>query len=345
MKQLIQILTVFILIVLLGACDSRNQTSMKRNVTGKAGELVVVIKPTAWDNAPGKLIRDVLAQPQLSLPQEEPIFDLINIPHDAFGQIFRTSRNLLVVKIGNEVEENDFRLKRDVHAFTQAIGYIDAKTVDDFEKIFNENSDRLASFFMKAERRRLVVNYSKYYERVVLAKTEEQFGITLNVPPGFVVDKVEDDFMWIRFETPGISQGIFIYSFPYEDENTFTADYMKIKRNIVLHKNVPGPTESSYMSTESELPVVFNVFKKDGNYASEMRGLWTVENNFMGGPFINLAMLDILNNRVVVLDGFVYAPGKDKRNYLRQVEAMVYSSEFVNQDEIDKVNKQLDFEN
>jgi hypothetical protein len=99
------------------------------------------------------------------------------------------------------------------------------------------------------------------------------------------------------------------------------------------------------MSTESELPVVFNVFKKDGNYASEMRGLWTVENNFMGGPFINLAMLDILNNRVVVLDGFVYAPGKDKRNYLRQVEAMIYSAEFVNQDEIDKVNKQLDFEN
>jgi hypothetical protein len=198
---------------------------------------------------------------------------------------------------------------------------------------------------MKAERRRLEINYANYHERAVSAETEEKFGITLNVPPGFVVDKVEDNFMWIRFETPEISQGIFIYTFPYEDENTFTADYMKIKRNIVLRKNVPGPTEGSYMSTESELPVVFNVFKKDGNYASEMRGLWTVENNFMGGPFINLAMLDILNNRVVVLDGYVYAPGKNKRNYLRQVEAMIYSAKFVNQDEIDKVNKQLDFEN
>ncbi len=345
MKRTIQLFSIMIIILLVGACDNRSQTSMKKNVTGKAGELVVVIKPTAWDNEPGKIIRDVLAQPQLSLPQDEPIFDLINIPHDAFGQIFRTSRNLLVVKIGNEVENNDLRLKRDVHAYTQAVAYIDAKTYADFEKIFKENSDQIASFFIKAERKRLELNYSNYHERAVSAKTEEKFGISLNVPPGFVVDKVEDDFMWIRFETPEISQGIFIYTFPYEDENTFTADYMKIKRNIVLRKNVPGPTEGSYMSTESELPVVFNVFKKDGNYASEMRGLWTVENNFMGGPFINLAMLDILNNRVVVLDGFVYAPGKDKRNYLRQVEAMIYSAEFVNQDEIDKVNKQLDFEN
>jgi hypothetical protein len=345
MKQKTLFFSILILILLLGGCNSRNQTSMKKNVTGKAGELVVVINPIAWDNEPGKLIRDVLAQPQLSLPQDEPIFDLINIPHDAFGQIFRTSRNLLIVKIGNEVAKNDIRLKRDVHAFTQAVAYIDAKTYADFGKILNENSDRIASFFMKAERRRLEINYANYHERAVSAETEEKFGITLNVPPGFVVDKVEDNFMWIRFETPEISQGIFIYTFPYEDENTFTADYMKIKRNIVLRKNVPGPTEGSYMSTESELPVVFNVFKKDGNYASEMRGLWTVENNFMGGPFINLAMLDILNNRVVVLDGYVYAPGKNKRNYLRQVEAMIYSAKFVNQDEIDKVNKQLDFEN
>ncbi len=345
MKRKIQFFSIMIMMMLLGACDSRNQTSMKKNVTGKAGELVVVIKPTAWDNAPGDLIRDVLAQPQLSLPQEEPIFDLINIPHDAFGQIFKTSRNLLIVKIGNNVEKNDLRLKRDVHAFTQAVAYIDAKSFNDFEKLFNDNSDKIASFFMKAERRRLVLNYSKYYERAVASETEEKFGITLNVPPGFVVDKVEDDFMWIRFETPEISQGIFIYTFPYEDDNTFTADYMKIRRNIVLRENVPGPTEGSYMSTESDLPVVYNTFRKDGNYASEMRGLWTVENNFMGGPFINLAMLDMLDNRVVVLDGYVYAPGKDKRNYLRQVEAMVYSAKFVNQDEIDKVNKQLDFEN
>ncbi|HKK81526.1 MAG TPA: DUF4837 family protein, partial [Prolixibacteraceae bacterium] len=191
MKPKINVLIILILIMIMGACDNRSQTSMKKNVTGKAGELVVVIKPTAWDNAPGKLVQDILGQPQLSLPQGEPIFDLINIPHDAFGQIFRTSRNLFIVKIGKDVEENDLRLKRDVHAYTQAIAYIDAKTYADFEKIFNDNSDRIVSFFMKAERRRLEMNYNNYHERAVSTKTEEHFGISLNVPPGFVVDKVE----------------------------------------------------------------------------------------------------------------------------------------------------------
>ncbi|MDA3880167.1 MAG: DUF4837 family protein [Prolixibacteraceae bacterium] len=343
MKRVRLVITMVAILAMLGACDSRNQTSMKKNVTGKAGELVVVIEPTAWDNAPGKMIRMIMAQEQLGLPQDEPIFNLINIPHAAFGDIFKTSRNIVVVKINKNIEKNEVLLKRDVHAHTQAVAYVNVTSFADFEKFFAEQSDRIVSFFLRAERQRLSLNYSNYNVKTVSAKTKEHFGVTINVPPGFVVDKVEDDFMWIRFETPEISQGIFIYSFPYELDSTFTADYMKAKRNIFLKKYVPGPTEGSYMTTESIVPVLFSIFQKDGNYASEMRGLWKVENDFMGGPFINVAMLDMLNNRVLVLDGFVYAPGKEKRNYLRQIEAMIYSASFINQDDIDKINKQFDF--
>jgi hypothetical protein len=96
------------------------------------------------------------------------------------------------------------------------------------------------------------------------------------------------------------------------------------------------------MIAENRVPNLFNITRKDGNYAAETRGLWRVENDFMGGPFVNLAILDLLQNRVVVLDGYVYAPGKDKRNFLRQVEAMMYSARFTNQADIDKVNKQME---
>ena len=38
--------------------------------------------------------------------------------------------------------------------------------------------------------------------------------------------------------------------------------------------------------------------------------------------------------------GFVYAPSKDKRNFLRQVEAMIYSLKQNNQADNDKLNQQ-----
>jgi hypothetical protein len=79
------------------------------------------------------------------------------------------------------------------------------------------------------------------------------------------------------------------------------------------------------MATERRVDQVYNVREHNGNYASEMRGLWRLLNDFMGGPYISLAQLDIENQRVVVAFGYVYAPSKDKRNLLRQVEAMIYT--------------------
>lgn len=342
MKRITILTTMILAMGLLFSCSNRNQVSMKRNVTGKLGELVVVIAPTSWEGQPGEKIREVLAQPQLGLPQGEPIFDVIKIPHEAFGDIFKTSRNLMLTNIGSDVETSEVIYKRDVHAHTQAVVYVNAKNSNEFVSLMNKHSDRIAGFFIQAERDRLQLNYSNYNEKAVSNKTKEVFGLTLNVPPGFKVAEQSDDFMWIKYETPDISQGILIYSFPYEDDSTFTPDYLIGKRNVVLKHNVPGPIEGSYMTTEREVPVLFNVFKRNGNYTAEMRGLWKVENDFMGGPFISLSMLDLLGNRVVTLDAYVYAPGKDKLPFIRQVEAMIYSAEFVNQDEINKINVQFE---
>ena len=72
-----------------------------------------------------------------------------------------------------------------------------------------------------------------------------------------------------------------------------------------------------------------------------MRGLWRLINDYMGGPYISLAELDAAGQRVVVAFGYVYAPSKNKRNLLRQVEAMVYSLKLNNQAENDKLKEQL----
>lgn len=79
------------------------------------------------------------------------------------------------------------------------------------------------------------------------------------------------------------------------------------------------------MSSEKE----FNPYSKEinfnGIYAIETRCLWKVEGDFMGGPFINYTYIDEKNNRVIMLDGYLYSPRKPKRDLLKQLEAILYT--------------------
>jgi hypothetical protein len=189
------------------------------------------------------------------------------------------------------------------------------------------------SYFLKAEQERLKMGYNKYYEKGVYNVLQKDFDITMKLPPGFVIAEQKKDFAWIKYETPEISQGIILYTFPYVSDSAFTENYLLKVRDSILKANVSGPTEGSYMATERRIEQVQNITKHNGNYASEMRGLWRVVNDFMGGPYISLAVLDEEKQRVVVAYGYVYAPSKDKRNFLRQVQAMIYSLEIDNEKE------------
>ncbi len=344
MKRIIYIgLWMVILAVSLGACN--DQTNMRKKITGKAGELVVVVPDPTWEGATGKSFREIMAQPQLGLPQDEPIFDLINVPPSAFKEIFRTSRNIVRIKISTTVDTSEVKFRKDIWAWPQAVVDINASSTEEFNQLLKKNSDRIVAFMLKAERDRLQMNYRNYHDKAAKNIIKDKFNIQLNVPPGFKVTKQEKDFVWVRYETPDISQGIMIHSFPYQSDSTFTQQFLLNKRDSILKANVAGPAKGSYMTTERQLPPVFNVFQFKKNYASEMRGLWRVEGDFMGGPYINLTVLDAANNRIVMLDGYVYAPRFDKRNLLRQVEAMMYSLELPNQQKNDKINSQVNMGN
>lgn len=62
-----------------------------------------------------------------------------------------------------------------------------------------------------------------------------------------------------------------------------------------------------------------------GDYAFEARGLWEMKNDAMGGPFVSQMRVDRANARVVVVEGFVYNPGKLKRDQIRRLNAALYT--------------------
>jgi hypothetical protein len=338
-RNLIHLFAIILALFFFQSCS--NEPVLHQNITGKANEVVVVISEESWNGIPGELLRNTMGQSHLALPQNEPVFDLIQVPHAGFKKIFRTTRNIIQTSISSTVETPGVTMKDDVWAYPQATVEIKAKNKEQFEELFNESSSKILTYFLTAEKKRLTSNYEKYYEKTVFNALNADFGITMKVPPGFVIARQKKDLIWYKYETPAISQGIVLYIFPYSSDSTFTLNYLIAKNDSVLEINIPGPTEGSYMTTEKSLDQIFNSFEHNKNYASEMRGLWRLENDFMGGPYISLAELDASNQRVVVAFGYVYAPSKDKRNLLQQVEAMIYSLKMNDQEKNNKINSQI----
>jgi hypothetical protein len=45
----------------------------------------------------------------------------------------------------------------------------------------------------------------------------------------------------------------------------------------------------------------------------------------MGGPYIGYALVDEKAGRLYYIEGFAYAPGKDKREIMRELDAILWT--------------------
>ena len=341
MKQKLIHPAVFIISLFVLQSCSNDSSVIHKNISGKVNELVIVISDESWNGKPGELLRSTLAQPYIALPQEEPIFDLVNVPPAAFTKIFKSTRNIIKTTILTTVTTPEVLMKDDVWAYPQATVEIKANSAAQFEEIFNENSNKILSYFLSAEKKRLTTSYEKIYDKAIYNALNNDFGVTMKVHPGFTITEKKENFIWYRYETPEISQGVIVFTFPYVSDSTFTVNYLVAFCDSVLKNNISSVIPGSYMNIEKRFDQNFNIFEHNKNYSSEMRGLWRLQNDFMGGPYISLAELDASKQRVVVAFGYVYAPSKNKRNLLQQVEAMIYSLKLNQQDKNDKINSQV----
>lgn len=332
MKRIFAI-TVGISLFLAGfnSCKQSTINSLLPGVSGSAYEVLIVIGDGFWDGTVGDSIKDVLRREQVALPQPEPIFSVSQIPHKALTDFTRQHRNLLITNISSEVEKPAILFKKDVWSAPQVVIKINAPDRQSFLKLLSKYKEKITQAFLEAEKKRLMSNYRKYQAEKISETLRKRHNVSLIVPKGYSLDMDTKDFVWLAYETKEISQGIFVYHYNYTDTNTFTPGYLIAKRDSFLKHNVHikraprSKLPKAYMTTEHNYKVESKAFEHNGEFAMEIRGLWRAENDFMGGPFISLSKVDEVRNRVVTVEGFVFAPKKNKRNLLRQVEAIVYS--------------------
>lgn len=321
------VLLVLFTVLSVQNCDRQ---TIKPMPSGAPGDLILVMDGKLWQSASGDTIRSILAEPVDALPQDEPRFDVIQIDFSGFGKTFKQQRNIIVIKVGSDQPEAKILVQKGLWAQTQILITLLAPNEGELINILNQNRDKIQALIVNAELKRLMDAYHSIKDKAVTDLLKEEYNILLTVPKGYVVSTSKKDFIWLSQEYRDIVQGILIYTYPYTDKETFTRYYLVSKRNDFCKRNVPGEIEGSYMTTEPLFPPLFSEYKLgNNNYTAELRGLWRMQDGLvMGGPFVSITQLDQKRNRIITVEGFVYAPGHKKRDLLQQLEAIIFTLDF-----------------
>ncbi len=202
---------------------------------------------------------------------------------------------------------------------------------EDFIRFFETKKEVVYGTLMDSEYARLIQTYQGFKDRDVINSVKKNFNLSMDIPSGFYIAKAYDDFAWIRKETKHNSQALLIYTYDFVDTLTFDKSRIISFRDALTEEYIPGPSVGSYMVVaEDYAPVITERIDFKGMFAVRTKGLWRLEGDFMGGPFINYTFVDEKRNKVITIDGYVYAPNKPKRDLLIQTDAIIQSLKLIN---------------
>ena len=329
MKRIIFWLAAMAAVLTVVSCKNQERKPLLPSISGKAGEVLIVINKEYWEDNVGTSLRGLLASDCPYLPQKEPLYTLINITPGAFTDIFQIHRNIFIVNIDSKATNPSVMFRSDIWASPQCVIGVNAPDSETACRLISENGEKILSTLEQAERDRVITNSIRYEEVTLRPAVARLTGGILHFPGGYTLKKQTDDFLWVSYDTQYTTQGFLIFKYPATGtEADFSRDTFMTRSNEYMKANVPGMFENTYMTISNAImPDVRYIKYKDREFA-QMRGLWEVYNDYMGGPFVSHAFYSQDGKEIIVLEAFVYAPKYDKRHYLRQVESILYSFEW-----------------
>ena len=306
---------------------------------GGFSDIIVVVDNIAWKQTL-KLTFDSLLAPEVSgLYSPEPEFDLINVSHSGFKGLLKEQRIIVLVEIGPENIKSGVSYKMNQFARGQLFIKIKAVTKTEISEVIHSN--RLAIFEKLNDHRMLGLRQDVLKNRNTKWSNNllENHQLNLIIPKEYHQLKSEKGLIYFAKKAKANCEngphlecayqtGILIHYFPYSDEKTFTPAYILNKRDSITKIHIFGPEKKgqlTYMEYEKSFPISFSNTKINNEFALGIKAWWNMVNATMGGPFISYTFLDKKNNRVIMVDAFVFAPNFRKRNFIKELDAIVQS--------------------
>lgn len=291
--------------------------------SGNPYEVMVVADDSVWSGYAGRAAKDVLTKSIPMLPQDEPMFHVSHITFNHWDRITHLFRNVLIIKLNEHYTQPKIKIERDTYSSPQLILTVEGPTTREISTFITEKTKFIINYFTAEEINREATHLEDEHNIKFDKEVEKMFGCHLYIPVSINKMKIGDNFIWASDDGLTTIQNICIYSYPYVSKKVFNHGVYIALRDSFMH-NIPGEHEGSVMSTNKEFCQVSDM-QIGNHYVQEARGLWEMTKEAMGGPFVSHSQVDTINNRVIVVEGFVYAPDKMKRTMIRRLEAALYT--------------------
>lgn len=319
----------------LTACKKEN---FFPTASGRPYEVLVVMDSTDWKSPHGRALFDVLDTDVPMLPQSERSFRISQTEVKDFDRVLNIFRNIIIVNIDpHQFTRTKMKFTRDKWAMEQIVLTINSPSEEEFRNFCVEHRQDIVDFLTRTEMNRLVKELKQKHSKVTFDLAKQIFDCEIFAPKELQSYKKGKEFVWTSNNTASGLENIVIYSYPYEGPHTFNKEYLCHKRDSVMQVNLPGEKPGMYMQTDTLCTVVRPIVVHN-NYAMEMRGLWIMRNDCMGGPYVSHHRVDTENNRVIVVEGFVYAPEKMKRGLIRRLEGSLYTLKLPEEQYVIEIN-------
>lgn len=325
MKTRLLTIIAAITLVLLSGCEKGRFLS---SINGAPYELLVVADKSMWNTASGKALFGLLEKDMPSMPQKEPYFSTSRCDHADFTSMLKPTRNILIVDINaKKYKHTDIAFSKNRWAKPQSVAKIVAPTQDSLLSLIETRGQEILDYFVQAELDREKDFLYKQSNAQLESMVYEMYNIQIKVPTEITQYKKDPavNALWLSSGANDTRTDLIIYSYPYTDKAQLSLDSLMAKRDTVCRRLIPGPIDGSYMGTETkyDFPMRRDI-NKNGKYCAQITGLWRVfGKSMMGGPYISHTSIDQLHQQIVTVEGFVYAPQKNKRNLIRKMEAVL----------------------
>lgn len=297
-------------------------------------------------NSLSALVRSVMEANMPALPQMEPYFTTSIVPHAAFDDLLKPTRNILIIDINPErYTTAKAKIRNDYWSTPQAVYTVQTPDADAFIAWWKTNGENVRKWFVDREIERQGRFLRGYTNLEARAKLQQRFYSDMYIPEDYmllmdtavVLDGRKVNFLWCCNNKGPMRRDLLVYGYDYTEADAFTPDKLNRMRDEVVAHFVSGSVEGSKMGTEYKvIPPVYSEITlsspsdKDHPaihvWAAEVRGLWKlIDGEAMGGPYVSLTRLDEINQQVITAETFLYASGQKKRNALRQAEAILYT--------------------
>ncbi|MEM9663615.1 MAG: DUF4837 family protein [Bacteroidota bacterium] len=343
---------------LLSGCEGTGD--LRPFATGPDTEVSVVMDSTHWNGPIGEAIRASLAEYIDTLPAPEPLLDLRHVnltsPTD-FERVKQRKNVVFVAPIADST--NEAQVLRSVldeearQAVTsgqvpavvvprdspfrqqQQVIYITGTSPESIIGGIEQNTGDLRYLFAEIIRERLNAEMFEKRRQFNLEDTLlTRHDFAVNVQHDYRIATDTTDFVWLRRILSDTWRSLFVYNEDNFNPNDLTPEWILATRDSLTQRYLQGNVEGAVIiDRPPRRPLVIENIDFLGRYGFETRGLWITGVKTPngprvvggGGPFVNYSFYDEQTGRVYMIDGMVFAPGYEKREFLRQMEVIAYT--------------------